>query len=154
MKRVAAPLLATALLAGCGHGAQSTAITDPHTRQKIVADVDAVRVAAAVRDRFAAEAALAALTRDVAAGQAQGLVETTRAQTILAAADRVAEDVRTIPLPTPSTVTVTPPPPPPPPPSPENQHDNNEHNSELAKKIQKLRREAAKRQRDAHNGDN
>ncbi|MGP4020022.1 hypothetical protein [Saccharopolyspora sp. 5N708] len=105
------------LLAGCG--SQST---DPQVREQLIARVDAVKTAALHGDRGAAEAALGELNREIAAAQARGTLAPDNARTILAAADRVAEDVRTIPLPAPPApviVTVTPNPPPEEPDDPE-----------------------------------
>ncbi|QIZ39215.1 hypothetical protein FDZ84_02665 [Saccharopolyspora sp. ASAGF58] len=100
------------LLAGCGSAPESA---DPQVRQQLSARVEAVKAAALGNDRAAAEAALAELNRQIATAQAQGRLAPDNAQVILTAADRVAEDVRTIPLPEPPPpviVTVTPDPPP------------------------------------------
>ncbi|MEV0054183.1 hypothetical protein AB0H34_27215 [Saccharopolyspora shandongensis] len=111
MKRVLLPAFAL-LLAGCGSAPESA---DPQVRQQLSAQVEAVKAAALGNDRPAAEAALAELNRQIATAQAQGKLAPDNARVILTAADRVAEDVRTIPLPEPPQpviVTVTPDPPP------------------------------------------
>ncbi|MGI8307277.1 hypothetical protein [Saccharopolyspora hattusasensis] len=111
MKRVLVPAFAL-LLAGCGSAPESA---DPQVRQQLSARVEAVKAAALGNDRAAAEAALAELNRQIATAQAQGRLAPDNARVILTAADRVAEDVRTIPLPEPPPpviVTVTPDPPP------------------------------------------
>ncbi|WP_190822891.1 putative periplasmic lipoprotein [Saccharopolyspora pogona] len=117
MKRVLLPAFAllpgfALLLAGCGSAPESA---DPQVRQQLSARVEAVKAAALGNDRAAAEAALAELNRQIATAQAQGRLAPDNARVILAAADRVAEDVRTFPLPEPPPpviVTVTPDPPP------------------------------------------
>ncbi|GAA2802803.1 hypothetical protein [Saccharopolyspora taberi] len=104
MKRVLIPLLF--LLAACG--SQPRPAVDPQVREQLVAGVDAVKAAATNHDRPAAEAALNELTRAIAAAQAQGRMDPAFASTVLAAADRVAEDVATMDLPAPPPpVTVT-----------------------------------------------
>ncbi|PKW19061.1 hypothetical protein [Saccharopolyspora spinosa] len=111
MKRVLLPAFAL-LLAGCGSAPESA---DPQVRQQLSAQVEAVKAAALGNDRAAAEAALAELNRRIATAQAQGKLAPDNARVILTATDRVAEDVRTIPLPEPPQpviVTVTPDPPP------------------------------------------
>lgn len=102
MKRVVLAALTMALAAGCG-GQQST--MDPQTRNRLTADVEAVKAAASSKDRPTAETALATLNRDIAAAQAHGKLHPQAAGRILTAADRVAEDMRALPAP--------PPPPPP-----------------------------------------
>jgi hypothetical protein len=107
MKRLVLPAIAL-LLAGCGSAPEAA---DSQVRQQLITRVDAVKAAALGGDRGAAEAALAELNREIAAAQAQGKLNSDSARAILAAADRVAEDVRTIPLPAPPppmVVTVTP----------------------------------------------
>jgi FtsZ-interacting cell division protein ZipA len=113
MKRIVLPAIAlvpaiTLVLAGCGSAPEAV---DSQVRQQLITRVDAVKTAALGNDRGAAEAALAELNREIAAAQAQGKLNSDSARAILAAADRVAEDVRTIPLPAPPppvVVTVTP----------------------------------------------
>ncbi|MEV0696618.1 hypothetical protein AB0I53_01665 [Saccharopolyspora sp. NPDC050389] len=110
MKRALLVALAL-LLAGCGSAPEPV---DPQVRQQLIAQVEAVKTAALANDRAAAESALAELNREIATAQAQGKLNPDNARVILAAADRVAEDVRTIPLPEPPApviVTVAPPPP-------------------------------------------
>ncbi|MBB5152744.1 hypothetical protein [Saccharopolyspora phatthalungensis] len=107
MKRILLPALAL-LLAGCGSAPESA---HPQVRQQLITQVEAVKTAALGNDRAGAEAALAELNRQIATAQAQGRLTPNSARTILAAADRVAADVRTIPLPEPPppvVVTVTP----------------------------------------------
>lgn len=99
------PLLAC-VLAACG-GDPASAV-DPQVRGQLIGKVAAVRAAAQRQDRGAAESALADLTRSVAAAQSQGKMDEATARTVLAAADRVADDVRTItPPPPPAPVTIT-----------------------------------------------
>ncbi|MFI0466070.1 hypothetical protein ACH347_18500 [Saccharopolyspora sp. 5N102] len=112
MKRALLAALAL-LLAGCGSAPEPV---DPQVRRQLIAQVEAVKTAALANDRAAAEAALGELNREIATAQAQGKLNPDNARVILAAADRVAADVRTIPLPEPPPpviVTVTPQPPPP-----------------------------------------
>jgi hypothetical protein len=94
------------LLAGCA-GPSAQPATDPEMRERLIADVGAVKTAAMRADRSATEAALATLTRDVAAAQAQGKLDPVKARLILAAGDRVAEDARMFPAPAPPTVVIT-----------------------------------------------
>ena len=103
MKRVITSALMLGLLAGCG---SQQATVDPSARSRLSADVNDVKTAVNTQDRPTAESALGKLNRDIATAQAQGRLDQKTAGVILAAADRVAEDVRTL----------TPPPPPPPPP--------------------------------------
>jgi outer membrane murein-binding lipoprotein Lpp len=84
-------LLPIALLAGCG----SAPTVDTQVRDQLLTRVAELKRAAAIQDRPGAESALAALTREVAAAQAQGRLDEVRAQPILEAADRVTEDIRT-----------------------------------------------------------
>ncbi|TWG08375.1 hypothetical protein [Saccharopolyspora dendranthemae] len=90
-------------LAGCGE--------DPQVRARLGARVAEVKAAALAYDRLDAETALAALHRDIAEAVAEGTLDSASAGSIMAAADRVAEDVRTIPAPGsgPVIVTVVPP---------------------------------------------
>lgn len=104
---------AALLLAACG-GEQHPSTVDPKVREALVAGVNRVDSAARQRDRTRAEVALAGLTRDIATHQARGQLDPETAQKMLAAADRVAEDVRTLPQPappTPPTVVIQMPPP-------------------------------------------
>ncbi|GAA4848348.1 hypothetical protein [Saccharopolyspora rosea] len=111
------PLLAC-VLAACG-GDPASAV-DPQVRGQLIGKVAAVRAAAQRQDRGAAESALADLTRSVAAAQSQGKMDEATARTVLAAADRVADDVRTItPPPPPAPVTITVPTPAPTEPAPD-----------------------------------
>ncbi|MGW5647155.1 hypothetical protein ACWEV3_41195 [Saccharopolyspora sp. NPDC003752] len=112
MKRALLAALAL-LLAGCGSAPEPV---DPQVRRQLITQVEAVKTAALANDRAAAEAALGELNREIATAQAQGKLNPDNARVILAAADRVAADVRTIPPPAPPLpviVTVTPQPPPP-----------------------------------------
>lgn len=105
---------AALLLTACG-GEQHAASVDPKVRESLVAGVSRVESAARQHDRTGAEVALAGLTRDIATQQALGHLDPESAQKMLAAADRVAEDVRTLPdqpPPTPPTVVIHMPPPP------------------------------------------
>jgi len=87
---------AAVLLAACGAD-QHQSTVDPKVRASLVAGVNRVESAARNRDRPGAEVALAGLTRDIATRQARGQIDPDTAQKMLAAADRVAEDVRTLP---------------------------------------------------------
>lgn len=87
---------AAVLLAACG-AEQHQSTVDPKVRASLVAGVNRVESAARNRDRPGAEVALAGLTRDIATRQARGQIDPDTAQKMLAAADRVAEDVRTLP---------------------------------------------------------
>lgn len=97
--------LSLALLAGCG---SSTQPMDPQVRTELLARVAQIRAAATRHDRAAAEAALRALSSDVSTARAQGRLDQAYATSIMAAADRVAEDVRTIAIPVPPTVAPAP----------------------------------------------
>ncbi len=96
-------LLVGFVLAGCGD--------DPQVRTRLSARVAEVKAAALAQNRLDTETALAALHREIAEAVADGALDSDRAGSIMAAADRVAEDVRTIPAPgaAPVTVTVNPP---------------------------------------------
>lgn len=101
---------AALLLAACG-AEQHQSTVDPKVRASLVAGVNRVESAARNRDRPGAEVALAGLTRDIATRQARGQIDPDTAQKMLAAADRVAEDVRTLPAqqaPGPTVVVPTP----------------------------------------------
>jgi uncharacterized membrane protein YgcG len=87
---------AAVLLAACG-AEQHQSPVDPKVRASLVTGVNRVESAARGRDRAGAELALAGLTRDIATRQARGQLDPDTAQKMLAAADRVAEDVRTLP---------------------------------------------------------
>ncbi|MGW1676322.1 hypothetical protein [Saccharopolyspora sp. NPDC002376] len=141
MKRLLLPVLLLALT-GCssapeGMGAQ--------IREQLLGRVDDVKTAAESQDRSAAEAALGELHRAIAEAQARGELATEAARTLLAATERVAEDVRTMPLPEPPapvTVTVTPDPPvvPEPPVVEEDRvEQRQERFDERARKLQELR---------------
>lgn len=98
------PAAALVLLAsaGCaGEPVQSKA------RQQLGARVSELKSAAMAHDRAAAEAALTSLHREIAAGVSNGSLTSDAAGQIMIAADRVAEDVRTIPDPARARVTVT-----------------------------------------------
>ncbi|MCI2423918.1 hypothetical protein MOQ72_41615 [Saccharopolyspora sp. K220] len=131
------------LLAGCA--SQSA---DPQVRQQLIAQVDAVKAAALSNDRAAAEAALGDLNREIATAQAQGTLDPDDARAILAAADRVAEDVRTIPLPEPpppAVVTVTPDPP---------DEEQTKTFEEQRKRWEQLRKQWEKQHEDNDENDN
>ena len=135
MKRVLVPLLL--LLAACGSQPQEA--VDPQVRQQLIAGVDAVKTAANSNDRPAAEAALNDLTRAIAAAQAQGRMDPAYARTVLAAADRVSEDVGTLNPPAPPppvTITV-------PTPAPEPDEDQAD---EQQKRLEEHLEEQQKRQ--------
>lgn len=110
MRRLLLPALLL-VLAGCGSSSDQLA---PHTREQLLGHVEAVKAAASAYDRPAAEAALGDLHRAIAEAQARGELDTDAARTLLAATERIAEDVRAMPRPQPPppvTVTVTPEPP-------------------------------------------
>lgn len=108
MKRLILCLFAVTVLAGCG----GKATVDAQIRNRLAADVNAVKMAVNSQDQRGAETALATLNRDIASAQARGKLNPQEAGRILAASDRVAEDVRTFtPPPPPPQVTVTMPPP-------------------------------------------
>jgi hypothetical protein len=121
------------LAAACGTAPRAVAI-DAQTQQQLTADVEAVK--AAQQDRKAAEDALTTLTSHVAAAQATGHLNATQAQSILAAADRIRDDVRTMPTPTPATVVLTVPPATTAPQQPgaNNDGENNQGNNKLGKR--------------------
>jgi hypothetical protein len=114
-----------ALATACGTQPRTVAL-DAQTQQQLTADVNAVRGAATRQDPKAAQDALTALTRHVADAQAAGRLNSTQAQSILAAAARIDDDVHTIPTTTtpPTTVIVTVPPTTPQP-TTDNNGDNN-----------------------------
>lgn len=87
---------AAVLLAACG-AEQHQSTVDPKVRASLATGVNRVESAARSRDRAGAELALAGLTRDIATRQARGQLDPETAQKMLAAADRLAEDVRTLP---------------------------------------------------------
>ncbi|MER7014139.1 hypothetical protein ABT324_22185 [Saccharopolyspora sp. NPDC000359] len=163
MKRLLLPVLLVAL-AGCGSAPRAM---DPQIREQLLGHVEAVKTAAQHNDRPAAEAALGDLHRAIAEAQARGELATENARTLLAATERVAQDVRTMPLPEPpAPVTVTVEPAPPPvvaPPAPEPGQHGRERAEEQARKWQEMReawehnREAWREARDdhgRHNGKN
>jgi hypothetical protein len=92
-----------ALVAGCASPPPSV---DPQVRGQLLANVAQLKAAATRQDRPGAEATLQALTSEVAAAQAEGKLDAAHARPILAAADRVAADVRTLSPPAPTIVTV------------------------------------------------
>lgn len=102
-------LLPLTLVAGCATQ-QPTPSVNPQAKHLLTADVRAVHAAADQHNRPAAESALQRLTTDVATAQAQGQVTPAYARTVLAAADRVTQDVRNLPPPAPVVVTVPTPP--------------------------------------------
>lgn len=67
---------------------------DPGARERLTGGVQRIQHAVSRSDRPAAETALTALIRDVAAAQARGEVDAGSARAILEAADRVSDDVR------------------------------------------------------------
>ncbi|EQD84758.1 hypothetical protein A8924_2491 [Saccharopolyspora erythraea NRRL 2338] len=143
MNRLLLPIVApvVALLAACG--SEPKPVVDPQVRQQLIAGVEAVKAAATRHDRPAAEAALADLTRSIAAAQAQGRMDPANAGTVLEAADRVADDVRTMDLPAPPppvTVTV-------PTPAPQENMDEEQQEQEedKHKELQDWREELQKR---------
>jgi hypothetical protein len=105
MRRALAALALTGLLAGCG-STSSEYTVDPAVRSNLLGDVSSISAAAQRSDRAESESALARLTRNVAAAQAQGRLDGQTARSILAAADRVSEDVRTFRPPPPVVITV------------------------------------------------
>ncbi|GAA0515351.1 hypothetical protein GCM10011581_49170 [Saccharopolyspora subtropica] len=138
------------LLAGCG----APEPVDPQVRQELTARVDAVKAAALANDRVGAEAALAELHREIADAQAQGKLSPGHARTILAAAERVAEDVRTIPPPGPPApviVTVTQDPP-----AVEQPAEQDAKNREKAREELRKQREEVRKQQEGrgNNGKN
>lgn len=66
---------------------------DPDARERLTGGVQQIRDAVSRSDRPAAETALTALIRDVAAAQARGEVDAGSARAMLEAADRVSDDV-------------------------------------------------------------
>ncbi|MER7081940.1 hypothetical protein SAMN02982929_03393 [Saccharopolyspora kobensis] len=130
MKRLLLPALLL-VLAGCGSEPRAM---DPQIREQLLSHVEEVKAAAENNDRPAAEMALGELHRAIAEAQARGELTTEAARALLTATERVAEDVRTMPLPEPPapvTVTVTPDPPVVPPPLPEIRVDD--HQEQVAK---------------------
>ncbi|MGW0893898.1 hypothetical protein [Saccharopolyspora sp. NPDC002578] len=92
-------VLAALLLSSCS-GAPRT-LVEPDVRAALKAAVSEVDSAARRHDRVASEFALAELTRGIAEAQARGRLDPAYARSLLTAADRVAEDVATLPLPAP-----------------------------------------------------
>ncbi|TDD85681.1 hypothetical protein E1202_20570 [Saccharopolyspora karakumensis] len=92
-------LLVVFVLVGCGD--------DPQVRTRLSARVAQVKAAALAQNRLDTETALAALHREIAEAVADGELDADSAGSIMTAADRVAEDVRTIPAPGSGPVTVT-----------------------------------------------
>jgi outer membrane murein-binding lipoprotein Lpp len=92
-----------ALVAGCASPPPSV---DSQVRNQLLTNVAQLKAAAARKDRPGAETTLQALTSEVAAAEAEGKLDGAHAQPILAAADRVAADVRTLNPPAPTIVTV------------------------------------------------
>lgn len=130
------------VLVGCGDGQERT--MDPRVQGRLVADVETVKAAANSQDRRAAEGALAALHRSVASAQAQGQLDPATVGTILTATERVAEDVRTIPLPAPEppvTITV-----PTPAPDADEQDKRQDREEEREKKREEQREKAEDKQ--------
>ena len=90
---------------------------DPGARERLTGGVQRIQGAVSRSDRPAAETALTALIRDVAAAQARGEVDAGSARAMLEAADRVSDDVRAMeepPGPPPVVVRVPAPQPQPP----------------------------------------
>ena len=81
-------------LVACGNQPQDS--VHPAARERLISGVQQVRVAVSRQDRPAAETALTTLIRDIASAQARGDLDPASARTILRAADRVSEDVRTM----------------------------------------------------------
>jgi hypothetical protein len=95
---------ALALLVAAGCARQEV---QPEVRQQLTARVAELKTAAMSHDRAGAEAALTSLHREIARAVSSGNLDSEAAGQIMVAADRVAEDVRTIPEPTQARVTVT-----------------------------------------------
>lgn len=139
MKRLLLPALLL-VLAGCGSEPRAM---DHQIREQLLGHVDEVKTAAENNDRPAAEMALGELHRAIAEAQSRGELTTEAARALLTATERVAEDVRTMPLPEPPapvTVTVTPDPPvaaPPPPPPPEIQVEDHQEQAEKWEEYRK-----------------
>ncbi|MDA3650181.1 hypothetical protein LZ318_40130 [Saccharopolyspora indica] len=156
MKRLLLPALLL-VLAGCGSEPRAM---DHQIREQLLSHVDEVKTAAENNDRPAAEMALGELHRAIAEAQARGELRTETARALLTATERVAEDVRTMPLPEPPapvTVTVTPDPPVVAPPLPEirveeriDQAERWEENRKLGEEI----REHARRARENNGNGN
>ncbi|MDA3630211.1 hypothetical protein [Saccharopolyspora oryzae] len=140
MKRLLLPALLL-VLTGCSSAPDGM---DAQIREQLLGRVDDVKTAALKQDRAAAEAALGELHRAIAEAQARGELATESARTLLTATERVAEDVRTMPLPEPPapvTVTVTPDPPVAPElPAEENRVDQRQQQlEEQVRRMQELR---------------
>ncbi|GAA2345377.1 hypothetical protein GCM10009854_22760 [Saccharopolyspora halophila] len=102
MIRLVPAALALFAVAGCaGEPVQ------PKVRQQLTARVAELKTAALSHDRAGAEAALSSLHREIANAVSAGTLDSEAAGQIMIAADRVAEDVRTIPGPGQARVTVT-----------------------------------------------
>ncbi|MFC7343766.1 hypothetical protein [Saccharopolyspora griseoalba] len=95
---------ALVLLAAAGCAGESM---QPKVRQQLHARVAELKTAAMSHDRAGAEVALTSLHREIAAAVSSGDLDSEAAGQIMVAADRVAEDVRTIPQPARARVTVT-----------------------------------------------
>ena len=105
-RRTLPAILAVALLAACSPPSPTI---DPQVRNELLAKVAQIRNAATRGDRAAAEVQLRALSSEVSTDETQGRLSAAFAHPILLAADRVAEDVRTLAPPAPVTA-ITPPP--------------------------------------------
>jgi hypothetical protein len=105
LARVGVVLGVLALLAGCGSQQQAM---DPQVRAELRATTAQLGAAANQQDRPGAESALQRLVSQVAAAQAGRKLDPADAQSILAAANRVAQDVQTLAPPPPVTITVSP----------------------------------------------
>jgi hypothetical protein len=102
-----AAALAAVVLVGCGSSSPSIS---EDASQQLELRVEAVRNAAAARDRTGAEAALADLRRSVEALRSRDEVSSDRVSEILDAAATVEARLQSIPTTTTTTTTTLPPP--------------------------------------------
>lgn len=102
MNRLVPVALALFAVTGCASDP-----VQPKVRQQLTARVAEVRTAAMAHDRASAEAALTSLHREIADAVSAGTLDSDAAGQIMIAADRVAEDVRTIQESDQARVTVT-----------------------------------------------
>jgi hypothetical protein len=107
-RQLAGLAVVAVLVAACGGEPEAArSRMDGQTAQLLAADAAAVRSAADLHDRAGGERALTKLTRDVAQAQARGRLSAEKAQTILAAGSKIAEDFQAMPMLSPGPIEST-----------------------------------------------